>query len=71
MMKDLTRLLAPRSIAVVGGGAWCANVLRQCRKIGFDGAVWAVHPTREMFEGYPVFASVDALPRPLMQRSSG
>ena len=62
MMKDLTRLLAPRSIAVVGGGAWCANVLRQCRKIGFDGAVWAVHPTREMFEGYPVFASVDALP---------
>ena len=43
--KDgLGRLLRPRSIAVVGGGAWCASVLANCRD--FDGPVWWVHPTR-------------------------
>lgn len=42
--KGLGRLLRPRSIAVVGGGSWCASVLRNCR--GFEGPVWWVHPTR-------------------------
>lgn len=43
--KDgLGRLLRPRSIAVVGGGAWCASVLANCRD--FDGPVWRVHPAR-------------------------
>lgn len=44
MTRDLGRLLRPGSIAVVGGGAWCAAVLRNCE--GFDGPVWWVHPTR-------------------------
>jgi len=42
--EGLGRLLRPRSIAVVGGGVWCASVLKNCR--GFDGPVWWVHPTR-------------------------
>ena len=55
-MPDLSRLLRPASIAAIGGGAWCANVIQQCRKIGFAGAIWYVHPTRGDY------ASLSALP---------
>ncbi|WP_136439419.1 acetate--CoA ligase family protein [Pacificoceanicola onchidii] len=58
----MDRLLRPRSIAVVGGGAWCANVIEQCARIGFAGPVWPVHPKRESVAGVPAFASIDALP---------
>lgn len=53
----MKRLLAPRSVAVIGGGGWCANVLRELDRIGFDGPIWHVHPTRA-----GAFASVDDLP---------
>jgi hypothetical protein len=46
-VQPLSRLLRPRSIAVIGGGTWCANVIEECRKIGFPGPVWPVHPTRD------------------------
>ncbi len=62
MARDLNRLLRPKSIAVIGGGAWCANVLRECRKIGFSGDLWPVHPKREEMAGLPVFAHVEDLP---------
>ncbi|WP_071673512.1 acetate--CoA ligase family protein [Nioella nitratireducens] len=61
-MRNLDRLLRPRSIAVVGGGAWCANVLRECRKIGFSGDLWPVHPRRTEMAGLPVFSHVEDLP---------
>ncbi len=61
-MGRLDRLLRPRSVAVVGGGAWCANVVRECRKIGFQGPIWPVHPKAADVGGAPAFASVDALP---------
>ncbi|MFW2586649.1 acetate--CoA ligase family protein [Sagittula sp. SSi028] len=63
-MTRLERLLRPRSIAVVGGGAWCASVVEQCRKIGFDGAVWPVHPKRAELAGLPTVADVRDLPGP-------
>lgn len=57
----LRRLLAPRSLAVIGGRA--ADVaVRQCRQIGFDGAIWPVHPTRETLGGVRCFASLAELP---------
>lgn len=58
----LRRLLSPRHVAVFGGGP-AAEALRQCRKLGFDGPIWPVHPTRATFEGLPCFNSVDALPQ--------
>ncbi|NKX45682.1 acetate--CoA ligase family protein [Roseicyclus persicicus] len=61
-MQPLSRLLRPRSIAVVGGGAWCANVIAECRKIGFAGPVWPVHATKREIAGLPAFASVADLP---------
>ena len=57
----LQRLFAPSSIAVFGGNA-AAEAIRQCRKLGYSGAIWPVHPTRNEMEGLPCFASVDALP---------
>jgi len=62
MTGDLGRLLRPRSIAVVGGGAWCRQVVRQSAKMGFGGDIWPVHPTATEIEGLPAFASVDVLP---------
>jgi acyl-CoA synthetase (NDP forming) len=63
-LNRLDRLLRPRSIAVVGGGAWCENVLRECLKAGFDGPVWPVHPRRETIGGVRALRAIEALPEP-------
>jgi acyl-CoA synthetase (NDP forming) len=60
-VRDLSRLLRPRSIAVLGSG-WAANVVEQTRKMGFAGPVWPVHPTRAEIGGLPAFPSLAALP---------
>jgi len=60
-MTDLSRLLRPRSIAVLGAG-WAANVIEQCAKMGFAGSVWPVHPTRDTIQGVPCVRSLAALP---------
>ena len=62
-MRDLRRLLRPRSIAVLGSG-WAANVVEQCAKMGFDGPVWPVHPTRDAIGGARCFRSLADLPAP-------
>ena len=59
---SLKRLLQPSSIAVFGGRE-AHEVVRQCRRMGFSGEIWPVHPTREVVEGYPCFRGVDELPR--------
>ncbi|MDA8585999.1 acetate--CoA ligase family protein [Rhodobacteraceae bacterium] len=56
-MRNLSRLFAPRSIVVVGGGVWCANAVKECVKIGFEGSVLRVHPYEE-----GAFRSVADLP---------
>ena len=60
-MRDLSRLLRPRSIAVLGSG-WAANVVEQCQKMEFDGQVWPVHPTRDQIGGVRAYASLADLP---------
>ncbi len=62
-MRNLDRLLRPRSIAVLGAG-WAENVIDQCRKMGFDGPIWPVHPKRDVVGGLPAFASLADLPAP-------
>ncbi len=62
MARDLSRLLRPRAIAVIGGGAWCAQVVGQCRAAGFEGAIWPVHPSAPEIAGAPAFCDLDALP---------
>lgn len=62
-MRDLSRLLRPRSIAVLGSG-WAANVIEQCQRMGFEGPVWPVHPKRSEIAGIPCFAALADLPAP-------
>jgi acetyl-CoA synthetase len=64
MTRDLSRLIRPKSIAVVGGGTWCAEVIRQTEKIGFDGAIWPVHSKSSDVAGHKAYPSIDALPAP-------
>jgi len=61
-LQPLDRLLRPTSIAVIGGGQWCANIVRECRKIGFQGALWPVHPTRAEVGGITTVARIEDLP---------
>jgi acetate---CoA ligase (ADP-forming) len=60
--ERLQRLLRPRSVALVGGAA-CAEVLRQCRRIGFEGSLWPIHPSLTEMEGVPVLRCVAQLPQ--------
>lgn len=60
-MADLSRLLRPTSIAVIGGG-WGLAVVQECLKMGFAGKIWPVHPTRSKIEGLPCYPSLSALP---------
>ncbi len=57
----LRRLFAPRHIAVFGGAA-AAEAVRQCRALGFSGAIWPVHPRHAEIEGLACHADVASLP---------
>ena len=63
---SLTRLLRPRSVAIVGAsdkpGALGASVLSNLDRAGFGGAIHLVNPKRTEIGGRPCIASVDALP---------
>ncbi|MCR9219816.1 MAG: acetate--CoA ligase family protein [Alphaproteobacteria bacterium] len=62
-LTGLSRLLAPRRIAFVGGRE-CAVAIEQCRRAGFAGAIEAVHPRREDLAGVPCVRSVEDLSAP-------
>lgn len=64
MIRSLNRLLRPKSIAVIGGGAWCRLVIEQCRKMGFEGTIWPVHPKAGEVAGLQAYARLEDLPAP-------
>ncbi len=57
----LKRLLAPKSIAVLGGDS-AAKVVHQCQSVGFTGEIWAVNPRRRELAGIPCVARIADLP---------
>ena len=59
----LSRLLRPRSLAIVGGKA-AEEAVRQCRALGFAGPIWPVNPKRAEMGGLPCFPDMAALPGP-------
>jgi len=61
-IRDLSRLLRPKSVAIIGGGAFGTNVVEQCLKMNYAGAIWPVHPSRAEVHGVPAFKSVADLP---------
>jgi acyl-CoA synthetase (NDP forming) len=66
---DLTPLLKPRSIAVVGAndrpGSYADNVLTNLDRARFAGDVWGVNPRRKEVHGRPCVPSVTELPEPV------
>ncbi|MGZ5356551.1 MAG: acetate--CoA ligase family protein [Solirubrobacterales bacterium] len=63
---DLTPLLEPRSVAVVGASdkpdSYGGNVLENLRRAGYEGAVHGVNPGRETARGYPCVPTLADLP---------
>jgi len=60
--RDIRRLLAPRSIALVGAGAWTDAVAAGNSKIGYKGTIWRVHPTRASTPETTYYRSIAELP---------
>ena len=63
---ELTPLLAPRSVAVIGASDRAGNLgglaVGFLRKFGYRGAVWPVNAGRATVAGLPCFANLAALP---------
>lgn len=59
---DIHRLIAPRSIALIGAGAWTDAVAAGNLAIGYSGALWRVHPTRRSTAETTYYRSVADLP---------
>ena len=66
MTRDLTPLLAPRSIAIVGASeatdSWAPEIERSLRHVGFRGDLFPVNPKYDAVWGRPCVASVADLP---------
>lgn len=58
MALSLKKLLSPKSIAVVGGGAWCAAVIEQAEKFGFTGDIFPVHPSGKTIAGRSTYPTL-------------
>jgi acetyl-CoA synthetase len=63
---DLSRLLHPRTIAVVGAtdreGSYAGETLLNLRRLGYAGTVWGVNPGRAEAHGIPCFPALADLP---------
>jgi acyl-CoA synthetase (NDP forming) len=65
--SDLTPLLAPRSIAVVGASespdSWAPEIERSLRHLGFEGELYPINPKYDRVWGRRCLHSVAELPR--------
>jgi len=59
---DIHRLIAPRSIALIGAGAWTDAVAAGNIAIGYTGELWRVHPTRASTAATTYYKSIADLP---------
>lgn len=60
-VRDLGRLLRPRTVAVIGGDP-AERAILQSDRLGFEGEIWPVHPTRSHMAGRRVYPSLDDVP---------
>lgn len=65
-MPDLSRLLTPRSVVIVGAsptpGALGNSVLRNLERHGYRGDIHLINPKRDEIDGRPCLQSIDDLP---------
>ena len=58
---NLSRLISPKSIAVVGNRG--ANfAIRESKKLGYNQKIWAIHPTLDFLEGIKCYKDIKDLP---------
>ena len=62
MPIDIRRLIAPRSIALIGASAWTDAVAAGNAVVGYTGDIWRVHPTRPSTATTTYYRSVAELP---------
>ncbi len=67
MGRDLSRLLSPGSVVVVGASPKLASVageiLRNLKRCGFSGEIYPVNPKYEDVDGIRCFPNIGALPK--------
>ena len=67
MERNVTPLVRPRSVAVLGASAHRRTqgngVIQNLQKSGFRGRIMPIHPTAAAVDGLPVSASIERLPR--------
>jgi acetyl-CoA synthetase len=62
MTMDIQRLIAPRSMALIGAAAWTDAVAAGNVAVGYQGEIWRVHPTRPSTPAVTYYPSIAALP---------
>ncbi len=66
-MPDLSRLLSPRSVVIVGAsptpGALGNSVLRNLERHGYAGDIHLINPKRDEIDGRPCLKSIEDLPQ--------
>ena len=64
---DLTPLLAPRSIAIVGASeapdSWAPEIERSLRHMGYEGELFPINPKYDTVWGRPCLHAIEELPR--------
>ena len=64
-MQNLSRLLNPKSIAVIGGGAWCDSIISAALQIGFNGILRPIHPSGKVIAGITSLPKIEEFPGPI------
>ncbi|MEM1235507.1 MAG: acetate--CoA ligase family protein [Pseudomonadota bacterium] len=64
-MRDLSRLFAPRTVAVIGGGAWCEGIVVAAKSLKYGGQIIPVHPSRDEIAGLPAVSSLEEIDAPI------
>jgi acetyl-CoA synthetase len=59
---DIHRLIAPRTIVLIGAGAWTDAVAAGNLAIGYSGTLWRVHPSRASTATTTYYRSIADLP---------
>jgi acyl-CoA synthetase (NDP forming) len=62
MPADIQRLIAPRSMALIGASAWTDAVAAGNVAVGYRGVIWRVHPTKPSTASTTYYRSVAELP---------
>jgi acetyltransferase len=73
--RDLTPLIAPRSVAIVGASQRSDalpnreprgnRVIRNLKSFGFEGRIFAVNPKYSEVMGYPCYPDIASIPEPV------